>query len=110
MKGLLKWMLTAYIKSFKTLHDNCAVKFTADNLSDDELMKAVKSLTKNQKKYQTLSVKTAIFPACLILTRPFSAQAARAGTTLRKSRRTITETAALNPSGRLEKPDFYPTS
>ncbi len=47
MKGLLKWMLTAYIKSFKTLHDNCAVKFTADNLSDDELMKAVKSLTKN---------------------------------------------------------------
>ena len=47
MKGLIKRMLTAYIESFKTLHDNCAVTFTADNLSDDELLKAVESLTKN---------------------------------------------------------------
>lgn len=47
MKGLIKRMFTAYIKSFKTLHDNCAVTFTADNLSDDELIKAVESLTKN---------------------------------------------------------------
>ena len=46
MKGLIKRMLTAYIESFKTLHDNCAVTFTADNLSDDELLKAVESLTK----------------------------------------------------------------
>lgn len=47
MKGLLKRMFTAYIESFKTLHDNCAVTFTADNLSDDDLLKAVESLTKD---------------------------------------------------------------
>lgn len=47
MKGLLKRMLLAYLGSFKTLHDNCAVTFTADNLSDDELITAVESLTNN---------------------------------------------------------------
>lgn len=47
MKGLLKRMLTAYIGSFKTLHDNCAVTFTADNLSDNDLITAVESLTNN---------------------------------------------------------------
>lgn len=47
MKGLLKRMLSAYIGSFKTLHDNSAVTFTADKLSDDELITVVESLTNN---------------------------------------------------------------
>lgn len=47
MKGLLKRMLITNIESFKTLHDNCAVTFTADNLSDDELTQAVVYLTEN---------------------------------------------------------------
>lgn len=47
MKGLLRRMLTTYMGSFKTLQDHCAVALAADNLSDDELRKAVKFLTKN---------------------------------------------------------------
>ena len=44
MKGLLKRMLGNAFASFAKFDDNCAVKFTADNLDDDVLMDVLKTL------------------------------------------------------------------
>lgn len=44
MKGLLKRMLNNELSSFITFDNNSAVTFTADNLEDDVLMEAVKTL------------------------------------------------------------------
>lgn len=44
MKGLLKRMLGNAFASFAKFDDNCAVKFTVDNLDDDVLMDVLKTL------------------------------------------------------------------
>lgn len=44
MKGLLKRMLGNAFASFAKFDDNCAVKFTLDNLDDDVLMDVLKTL------------------------------------------------------------------
>lgn len=45
MKGLLKRMLKKVFPSFVKFDENRAVKFTADNLDDDVLMEALKTLS-----------------------------------------------------------------
>lgn len=49
MKGLLKRMLSNAFVSFAKFNDNSAVKFTADNLEDDMLMKVLKILSGNDE-------------------------------------------------------------